>query len=41
MDGTQGLPVNRVSTPLRERNAVLRGRSRVHFVQDFPGPLSM
>ena len=35
------LPLNRLSAPLRSSNAVLRARSRVHFVKDFPGPLSI
>jgi AraC-like DNA-binding protein len=39
MDG--GLPLNRVSAPLRRANAVLRARSRTHFVREFAGPLSI
>jgi hypothetical protein len=35
------LPQNRVSAPLHRANAVLRARSRTHFVKDFPGPLSI
>jgi AraC-like DNA-binding protein len=35
------IPANWVSAPLGRANAVLRGRSRVHFVKDFPGPLSI
>jgi AraC-like DNA-binding protein len=35
------LPLNRVSAPLRRANAVLRARSRTHFVKDFAGPLSI
>ena len=35
------LPLNRVSAPLHRANAVLRARSRVHFVKDFAGPLSI
>jgi AraC family transcriptional regulator len=39
MDGS--LPVNRISAPLFTSNAVLRARSRTHFVKDFAGPLSI
>jgi AraC-like DNA-binding protein len=35
------LPLNRISAPLRSSNAVLRARSRTHFVKDFAGPLSI
>ena len=35
------LPLNRLSAPLRRANAVLRARSRVHFVHEFAGPLSI
>lgn len=35
------LPLNRLSAPLRTANAVLRARSRMHFVTEFPGPLSI
>jgi len=35
------LPLNRVSAPLFRANAVLRARSRTHFVKDCPGPLSI
>ena len=35
------LPLNRVSAPLHRANAVLRARSRTHFVNDFAGPLSI
>jgi AraC-like DNA-binding protein len=35
------LPLNRLSAPLRGSNAVLRARSRTHFVKDFAGPLSI
>src|SRR5271165_1375986 len=34
-------PQNRVSAQLHSANAVLRARSRTHFVKDFPGPLSI
>jgi len=39
MDG--GLPLNRLSAPLGSANAVLRARSRTHFVREFAGPLSI
>jgi AraC family transcriptional regulator len=39
MDGP--LPMNRLSAPLYSANAVLRARSRTHFVKDYPGPLSI
>src|ERR1035438_7048098 len=32
---------NSVSAPLHTANAVLRARSRTHFVKEFPGPLSI
>jgi len=35
------LPLNRISAPLGRSNAVLRARSRTHFVKDFAGPLSI
>jgi len=35
------LPLNRISGPLFSSNAVLRARSRTHFVKDFAGPLSI
>jgi AraC-like DNA-binding protein len=35
------LPLNRISAPLRSSNAVLRARSRTHFVKNFAGPLSI
>ncbi|HEX3743927.1 MAG TPA: AraC family transcriptional regulator [Bryobacteraceae bacterium] len=35
------LPLNRLSAPLRRTNAVLRARSRTHFVKEFAGPLSI
>lgn len=35
------IPLNRPSAALGRDNAVLRARSRVHFVHDFPGPLSI
>ena len=35
------LPLNRLSAPLRSANALLRARSRTHFVKDFAGPLSI
>ena len=41
MEGQGLIPVNRLSGPLRAANAVLRGRSRVHYVKEFPGPLSI
>jgi hypothetical protein len=31
------LPLNRLPAPLHSSNAVLRARSRVHFVENFPG----
>jgi AraC-like DNA-binding protein len=35
------LPLNRPTAPLGRSNAVLRARSRTHYVRDFPGPLSI
>jgi AraC-like DNA-binding protein len=35
------IPLNRPTAPIGRRNAVLRARSRVHSVRDFPGPLSI
>jgi AraC family transcriptional regulator len=35
------IPLNRPTAAIGQRNAVLRARSRVHFVRDFPGPLSI
>ncbi|MEI9972040.1 MAG: AraC family transcriptional regulator [Ignavibacteriota bacterium] len=35
------LPLNRLSAPLHRANAVLRARSRIHYVKEFPGPLSV
>lgn len=39
MEGT--LALNRLSAPLHRANAVLRARSRFHFVKEFAGPLSI
>jgi len=41
MEGRRAFPVNRLSGPLGAANAILRARSRVHSVRDFPGPLSI
>lgn len=41
MEGTGPLAANTVSAPLGSHNAVLRGRSRTHFVREFAGPLSI
>jgi len=35
------IPLNRPTAAVGERNAVLRARSRVHSVKNFPGPLSI
>jgi transcriptional regulator GlxA family with amidase domain len=36
-----GIPLNRPNAPLGRSNAVLRGRGRVHYVKEYPGPLSI
>lgn len=41
MDNGMRIPWNRPSAPLGRSNAVLRARSRTHFVKDYPGPLSI
>jgi AraC-like DNA-binding protein len=41
MEGQRAFPLNRLSAPLGSANAVLRARSSVHYVKDFPGPLSI
>jgi AraC family transcriptional regulator len=41
MEGTPLTRWNRVTAPLGVSNSILRARSRVHFVKDFPGPLSI
>jgi AraC-like DNA-binding protein len=35
------IPLNRPTAPLGLSNAVLRARSHVHYVKEFPGPLSI
>jgi AraC-like DNA-binding protein len=35
------IPLNRPTAPLGRSNAVLRARSHVHYVKEFPGPLSI
>src|SRR5215472_8596996 len=41
MERGSRIPLNRPTTPIGVRNAILRARGRAHFVKDFPGPLSI